>query len=479
VVGALIGLTASAASATKPDPNHRVTICHRTASNTHPYVQITVDEAAVNMDTGDDSGNGDHNAEHNGPVWPDTDPDTGKWGDIIPPVYTNGDDGYWPAKNWDEAGQAIFDAGCKIPGEPETTHHVLTKNIPNVLQEGESISVTFDLYVMVDGNWEFVEDCTLTFTAGETQDTCTFNNLTPGFDYKIEESDTGGFDPQDPYYFTAGADEDHSTSNTITNTYEPATASACKVTVVINGYGFDPSTQNFTFNLLEDGVEVDEVTLAGGGTAANPNCKDFTYVLKDNHTYTVTEDTVTGWVQGAVSCTVNGTSATSFTPQYPGDADADFTCSATNTKRFSAPLTPGYWRNHLGPITSACKSNAGCSSNGPYTNTYLPQTLGNFTVAKNDYDTVRKIFDNMNCSNTSTGNNAIGCLAGHLLATKLNLANGADGTCVSTYVTQADTFLVNVNYNGPKTGAFTGSYTRAVAISIKNHLDSFNNGLGC
>lgn len=52
--GAILALTLTSlwfstglAAATQPDPEHKVTICHRTASDTNPYVFIEVDEASL------------------------------------------------------------------------------------------------------------------------------------------------------------------------------------------------------------------------------------------------------------------------------------------------------------------------------------------------------------------------------------------------------------------------------------------------
>ena len=113
----------SPAFGTKPDPLHTVTICHRTNSVTNPYVQITVDEASVDGNAGNDNGQGDHLLDHLGPVFdvnnPPPPPHNGdQWGDIIPPFYSDGSTptGY-PSLNWDAAGQAIFENGCNFPGE--------------------------------------------------------------------------------------------------------------------------------------------------------------------------------------------------------------------------------------------------------------------------------------------------------------------------------------------------------------------------
>ena len=96
------GLSIQSASATGGGGNDKVTICHRTASETNPYVKITVDADSVDGDLGNDNGQGDHYLEHTGPVFPAVGAD-GKWGDIIPPIA-----GVHNGLNWTAEGQAIY-----------------------------------------------------------------------------------------------------------------------------------------------------------------------------------------------------------------------------------------------------------------------------------------------------------------------------------------------------------------------------------
>jgi hypothetical protein len=126
---------------TQPDPLHKVTICHRTDSDTNPYVQITVDEASVDGNTGNDHGKGDYLAEHQGAVWagPNT-PKEPKWGDIIPPFFSDGVTltGY-PSLNWNAAGMAIFDNRCK-PAERQSQSEVESQSQVESQSEAESQS---------------------------------------------------------------------------------------------------------------------------------------------------------------------------------------------------------------------------------------------------------------------------------------------------------------------------------------------------
>jgi hypothetical protein len=161
-------------------------------------------------------------------------------------------------------------------------------------------------------------------------------------------------------------------------------------------------------------------------------------------------------------------------------------------------FTPGYWKNHMansnskGPsYSTSCKTlstyGGSCSTQGPWTIQYLPVSLGNFSVP--DIVTASKIFQAMNCG-TSMTQGAVGCLAGELLAIKLNLANGSPAfPCIQQTITNADAFLkgqtltgwpagvtgLNPAYTGP-----SGTYTlnaaqRAFALSLQTTIDNYNN----
>jgi hypothetical protein len=151
----------------------------------------------------------------------------------------------------------------------------------------------------------------------------------------------------------------------------------------------------------------------------------------------------------------------------PRDGSASKTVTVCT---FNLPLTPGYWKTHL-------------TKGSPNTAQYLPQTIGTISVSSTSIASA--IFSAMNCSSTSA-QNAIGCLAGHLLATELKLANHSN-TCIAPTVATANAWLsgttedgvVGITYEGPTVSYSLTAAQRGEAIGLKNALDTYNNGGDC
>ena len=109
-------------------------------------------------------------------------------------------------------------------------------------------------------------------------------------------------------------------------------------------------------------------------------------------------------------------------------------------------FTPGYWKNHETATTAL-----------------LPQSLGGYTVST--FAEAQAVFNAMNCSD------AVDCLAGHLLAAQLDVANGSS-ICITGTIFQANVLLTKLSYAGP------GSYTitagqRANALALEVALDNY------
>jgi hypothetical protein len=113
---ALAGLGVSIAGATKPNPEHKITLCHRTDSRSNPYVTESVDVASALFEGHDG---------HNGPVFSPDLPKHVKWGDIIP-AFDFGPGEQYAGKNL-TAGQAILDNGCVLPGTTTTSASTTTE----------------------------------------------------------------------------------------------------------------------------------------------------------------------------------------------------------------------------------------------------------------------------------------------------------------------------------------------------------------
>jgi hypothetical protein len=112
----LAGLGTSIAGATQPNPEHKITLCHRTDSRSNPYVTESVDVASE-LFQGHDG--------HDGPVFSPDLPQHEKWGDIIP-AFDFGPGEQYAGKNL-PAGQAILDNGCVLPETTTTSASTTTE----------------------------------------------------------------------------------------------------------------------------------------------------------------------------------------------------------------------------------------------------------------------------------------------------------------------------------------------------------------
>lgn len=104
---------ALAASASQGGDDHQVTLCHRTNSETNPYVEITVDKASVFKQG--------HDTHNEGGVHQPGDKANGvRWGDIIPPFDYFGSPkdeqtSHYAGLNFTAEGQAVLANGCVAP----------------------------------------------------------------------------------------------------------------------------------------------------------------------------------------------------------------------------------------------------------------------------------------------------------------------------------------------------------------------------
>jgi hypothetical protein len=143
----------------------------------------------------------------------------------------------------------------------------------------------------------------------------------------------------------------------------------------------------------------------------------------------------------------------SYLAHYNGDANypaGNAACEPfTVSNPFSPALTPGFWKNHQAATTAL-----------------LPVTLGNYVV--DTFAKARAVFDAMKCSAP------IDCLAGHLLAAKLDVKSGSDPS-IDPVLAQADALLVAVNYAGPGNYTAPTAAQKALAIQLEQQIDAYTN----
>ena len=231
--------------------------------------------------------------------------------------------------------------------------------------------------------------------------------------------------------------------------------------------------RRLAFSLAATGLVVGSVLSSAGAASAGTHVKPV--ITATEVTFTIPSTPTGVWQLGLTTYPppvthlgkVQGTSGTLTLP-VPHTAtcsfQADVKLEVTGTSTFvlysstkavvpgcggsMTRFTPGYWKNHEAATTAL-----------------LPQSLGGYTVAT--FAQAVAVFDAMKCSD------AVNCLAGHLLAAQLDVANGSS-TCIAGTISDANAFLTSVGYAGPASYTITASQ-RAQALSLEQTLDSYTN----
>jgi Prealbumin-like fold domain len=271
----------------------------------------------------------------------------------------------------------------------------------------------------------------------------TTREVTPG-NYNVTESNGSGYIASFSSGCTGTIALGESTTCTVTNTPE---THLIVIKHVVNANGGKAAASQFS-------MKINGLASVSGANPFPGAESPGTNKLVSPGTYTVTETGPSGYILvPSADCS--------------GTIDVGQTKTCTMLNHDIAPRnTIGYWKNHLSQVSAL-----------------LPQKLGNYNVATTAQATA--VFNATNCS-SSTSQDAIGCLAGQLLAAELNLANFAS-PCIQPTVNKATTFLsggtvtvkgktaAGVNYIGPS-GTYTLNATqRAIAVALSNALNAYNN----
>jgi uncharacterized repeat protein (TIGR01451 family) len=320
-----------------------------------------------------------------------------------------------------------------------------------------------------------------------------FGTIADEGDYYILETEQGGWDSDggtldgsggDPCFFTVNypADADKVFSCTFTNT----AAGSISVEKKLDG---GTSTDQFTFELRElsdDNDPLDPTDDTVGAIIGSPVSvtADGTPVLLGDElvlgTYTVCEIVMPGF-----STTLDGGGG-QYT-LFVGDSNericTDVTLTAETTDvtlkvdNISPPggeqRTIGFWKNWTS-----------CDGHGNQ-DPVLDETLtaaGGILVGTLNVDECTEAVRILNKSTVNTGtkkaSDPLFNLAAQYLAARLNQEAGAEDSCITQALTEAQALLLANNFNGITHDSLTNA-EKTQANDLANTLDDYNNGFLC
>jgi hypothetical protein len=332
----------------------KVTICHRTNSDSNPYVSITPDVSGVL--------NG-HAKKHDDPfIWgPTLKANHQKWGDIIPDFYyqdSNNVQQHFPGLNMNTMGgplgltkgSDVLANGCKFgetpppgPGSLQVTKALAGGPVTGDSLNGFNIEVTCD---------DELTDVTLHFTnpPGGAQ---TVTGIPDGSTCWVVEQGTGsaGFTAAVTYNPTGANNTDtggvviasgQTADVTVTNTFKLTSATA---TQILNSSG-SVVTSTPVGSTVHDRAVVDSSPTGGTTPTGTVNFSFYTGTLNCTGTPTTTETSVP--LSGGVALSSNtGALAAnvsySYLAHYNGDttyAASDGPCESLDPTAPNTPVTP-------------------------------------------------------------------------------------------------------------------------------------------
>lgn len=216
-----------------------------------------------------------------------------------------------------------------------------------------------------------------------------------------------------------------------------------------------PSSPTITY--VDECVTLDDVLTVPSGFTANyqGGSPDGTYCDSTSFGYFVDITNVSAMCNSYyyLTNTATITECDSRTTHSDGTSVEIYTCPCGG----GCTLTIGYWKTHAGFT----------GKNPDMVTDLLPQSLGSITVTSASQAVNILSFQ-------GNASNGINKLMAQLLAAKLNIANGADGSAVSSTIADADAFLTT--HDSSSWGSLTKAQQKQV-LNWMTILDNYNNGL--